>query len=69
MLREIHVEKPPTVLKTSEMPGVRNRWKDQKDHEGLIPAETETYFVVDCPSLHIIPAMFIARRRQCETDV
>jgi hypothetical protein len=42
-----------------------------KDHEGLIPAqaELEFYFVVDCPSLHIISGNNIGPRQQAETDV
>ena len=42
-----------------------------KDHEGLIPAPTqpEFYFVVDCPSLHIISSYNIGPRRQSEADV
>jgi hypothetical protein len=42
-----------------------------KDHEGLIPtqAELEVWFVVDCPSLHIISGNNIGPRQQAETDV
>jgi hypothetical protein len=42
-----------------------------KDHEGLIPtqAELEFWFVVDCPSLHIISGNNIGPRQQAETDV
>ena len=42
-----------------------------KDHEGLIPvkAELEFYFVVDCPSLHIISGNNIGPRQQAGTDV
>ena len=42
-----------------------------KDHEAPIPVQTELefYFVVNCPSLHIISGNNIGRRRQAETDV
>ena len=42
-----------------------------KDHEGLIPtqAELEVWFVVDCPSLHIVSGDNIGPRRQAKTDV
>jgi hypothetical protein len=42
-----------------------------KDHEGLIPvpAQPEFYFVVDCPSLHIVSGDHIGVRQQSETDV
>lgn len=41
------------------------------DHEGLIPVPTksEFYFVVDCPSLHIVSGNNIGPRWQSETDV
>jgi hypothetical protein len=40
-----------------------------KDHEGLIPVQSEFCFVVDCPSLHIVSGDNIGPRRQAKTDV
>ena len=42
-----------------------------KDDDGLIPVSTqpEFYFVVDCPSLHIVSGNNIGPRRQSERDV
>jgi len=38
-------------------------------YNGLIVVEEESYFVVDCPSLHIVSGNNIGPRRQAETDV
>jgi hypothetical protein len=42
-----------------------------KDDDGLIPVSTqpELYFVVDCPSLHIVGGNNIGPRRPSERDV
>jgi hypothetical protein len=50
-------------------PGARGLMRDD---DGLIPvpAQSESYFVVDCPSLHIVSGnLIIGPRRQSETDV
>lgn len=69
MLRRTDVEqKSDIIVATSRYPSSRDL---MKDHEGLIPVPTqpELYFVVDCPSLHIVDGHNIGPRQQSETDV
>lgn len=77
MLSRSDVEqKSNIIVATSRFPSSRDLTKDltkdhTKDHEGLIPVPTqpEVYFVVDCPSLHIVGGNNIGPRQQSETDV
>jgi hypothetical protein len=66
MLRGSYIEQPCVAVGTSSISTDRT---PMKDHEGLIPLQSEFYFVVDCPSLHIVSGNIIGPRRQAETDV
>jgi hypothetical protein len=69
MLRRAVVEqKSDIIVASSRSPSTRDLMKES---EGLIPVPTqpELYFVVDCPSLHIIDGHNIGPRQQSETDV
>lgn len=66
MLRKSDMEPLCVVGGTSSITTAR---RPTKDHEGLIPVQTEYYFVVDCPRMHIISGNDIGPRRQAETDV
>jgi hypothetical protein len=66
MLRGSDVErKSDIIVATSAARGL------MEDYEGLIPvtAQSELYFVVDCPSLHIVSGNYLGPGRQSETDV
>jgi hypothetical protein len=73
MLKRSDVEqKSDIIVATSRFPSSRDLAKDlTKDREGLIPIPTqpEVYFVVDCPSLHIVGGNNIGPRQQSGTDV
>jgi hypothetical protein len=66
MRRESDVEQKSDIIVATS--AARSLMRDQ---EGLIPvlAQPEFYFVVDCPSLHVVSGDCIGPRRQAETDV
>jgi hypothetical protein len=68
MLRSDVEQKSDIVVATSSFSTSKDLMKDR---EGLIPVPTqpEFYFVVDCPSLHIVEGDNIGLRQQSETDV
>jgi len=69
MLRGSDVEqKSDIIVAASSFSASRGLMEDR---EGLIPVpiQSEFYFVVDCPSLHIVSGNNIGPRRQSETDV
>lgn len=66
MLRGSDIEQPCVTVGT---PSVSTLRTPTKDSEGLIPLQSELYFVVDCPSLHIVGGDIIGPRRQAATDV
>lgn len=68
MFRRPHVELEHEAITTLAPRTTRPR-TPMKDHEGLILAQPEFYFVVDCPSLHIVSGNDIGSRRQTNVDV
>jgi len=40
-----------------------------KEVEEKIPVQTEIYFVVDCPSLHLVPSAFLVPRKHQVSEV
>jgi hypothetical protein len=68
MLGRPHVEPKHDAI-TTLAPSTSSPRTSMKDHEGLILAQPEFYFVVDCPSLHIVSGDSIGSRRQTGADV
>lgn len=69
MLRRSDVEQKSDIIVAAS---TFSASKDlMRDDDGLIPVSTqpEFYFVVDCPSLHIVGGNNIGPRRQSERDV